>query len=80
MCEEKRVLGKAETTSHRLLLISDFKPLCECLRSGETKGGTPFSNQTLTYTHDLNCGKCLWNRKHRAEIVDGVLRTNGPSN
>lgn len=47
-------------------------------RSGERKGISPLSNQTQTQTHNLECGKYLWSRKHGSKTVDGVLRTNSP--
>lgn len=46
-------------------------------RSGERKGRSPLSKQTLTRAHNLKCGNHLWNRKHRSQSVDGVLRTDG---
>ena len=80
ICPRKK-LGQLHTDSFLLILSPSvpktIKNEATKSRSGERKGRSPFSNQTLTQAHNLKCGNYLWNRKHGSQSTDGVLRTNG---
>ena len=80
ICPRKK-LGQLHNDSFLLILSPSVpktvKNEATKSRSGERKGRSPLSKQTLTRAHNLKCGNYLWNRKHRSQSVDGVLRTNG---
>lgn len=80
ICPRKK-LGQLHNDSFLLILSPSVpktvKNEATKSRSGERKGRSPLSKQTLTRAHNLKCGNHLWNRRHGSQSVDGVLRTNG---